>query len=122
MHEIRCNHRIAIDHAHRILDEYFRHAPADSHAGQWLRTILSRSNKTVFRTGSVPAENRIELVNDLHFDVSDLVFVGTCFEGPDKLLVAEESDYTEAIKAYLLQELGVSVLSVSDALVRAQDP
>ena len=70
----------------------------------------------------IPSRNRQELLNDLRFDRSDLVFVGVAAEGPDKLIVSEERDYSEQVKDYLTGELGVNVLSVRAALGRARDP
>jgi hypothetical protein len=52
----------------------------------------------------------------LGFDPSDLPFVAVCYHTPDKLLVAEGSDYHEAIKEYLKDEMGVQVLTISEAL------
>jgi len=50
-------------------------------------------------------------------------FVAVCYHTPDKLLVAEGSDYHEAIsdyheaiKEYLKDEMGVQVLTISEAL------
>jgi hypothetical protein len=122
LHALKANHRIALDFEQRILHEYLRNAPSDSHAGRWVITVARRSDRTMWRTGRLPARREAELINDLRFDRSDLVFVATSAEGPDKLLVSEESDYNAAIKNYLLRELGVTVLSIEDALARARDP
>jgi hypothetical protein len=116
LEEIRRGHLITVDHGRLVLNQYFNNTSGDTHAGQWLRLMLSRSNKVFWRTGKLTNRQELELIEGLGFDRSDLVFVALASEGPDKLLVAEESDYTSEVKRYLLDELGVSVLSIEEAL------
>lgn len=122
LQEIKARHRIAVDHGRRILQQYFKHAPGSSHAGQWLRVVLSKSDKTVWRSGNVPSQNRQDLLGGLRFDPSDLIFVGVAAEGPDRIIVSEESDYSDPVKAYLSSRMGVSVLSIEEALLKVKDP
>jgi len=122
LEEIKSRHRIGVDFEYRILREYFRYARADSHVGQWLRVIIGRSDKVVWRAGNVASERKNKLLNDLGFDRADLVFVGVAAEGPDKVIVSEESDYSEPVRDYLAREMQVRVLSVGEALERARDP
>lgn len=119
LEEIRQKHSITLDHAGLVLTQYKNNTPWNTHAGQWLNLVLSRSNKVTFRTGRLSNRHESELIEELHFDRSDLVFVALASEGPDKLLVAEESDYTPEIKEYLAAELGVSVLTIEEALEKA---
>ncbi len=116
LEEIKQGHQITLDHGRSVLAQYFNNTPANSHAGQWLKLILSRSNKIFWRTGRLSNRHEVELVEGLGFDTSDLIFVALASEGPDKLLVAEESDYTPEIKEYLADNLGVSVLTIEEAL------
>jgi predicted nucleic acid-binding protein len=61
----------------------------------------------------------------MKFDRSDLPFVAVAFKSKDKLLVSEDSDYTQKVCDYLQQQLQVKVLSLSQALGIArgtQDP
>jgi hypothetical protein len=120
LEEIRKAHRIAIDHERSVLAEYGRNTPANTHAGQWLKLMLSRSNKIYWRAGKLSNKHETGLVDGLGFDRSDLVFVALASEGPDKLLIAEESDYTPEVRAYLAKELGVSVLSIEEAVASAK--
>lgn len=90
--------------------------------GQWLRVILARADKVVYRPGEVPAKNRDNLLNDLRFDRADLIFVGVAAAGPDKLIVSEESDYSEVVMEYLAEEMQVTVLTVGEALKKCRDP
>jgi len=62
------------------------------------------------------------LVSILRFDRADLVFVGVASNGPDRLIVSEDSDYSPEVRTYLETNLGVLVLSVREALDRALDP
>ena len=120
LEEIKQRHTIALDHGRLVLGQYFDNTSGNTHAGQWLRLMLSRNNKLYWRTGRLSRHHESELVDGLRFDRSDLVFVALASEGPDKLLVAEESDYTPEIKEYLARELGVSVLTVEEALETAR--
>ena len=116
LEEIKQKHRIALDHGRQVLTQYFSNTPGNTHAGQWLKLILSRNDKLFFRTGKLSNRHELALIDRLHFDRSDLVFVALAAEGPDKVLVAEESDYTPEVKEYLAGELGVSVLTIEKAL------
>ena len=120
LEEIRKAHRITIDHGRSVLAEYARNTPANTHAGHWLQLMLSRSNKIYWRTGKLSNKHESELIDGLGFDRSDLVFVALASEGPNKLLVAEESDYTPEVKSYLAKKLGVSVLTIEEALATAE--
>jgi hypothetical protein len=50
-----------------------------------------------------------------------LPFVAVAFRSKDKLLVSEDSDYTQHVCGYLQQQLQVKVLSLSQALKLAED-
>jgi hypothetical protein len=66
-------------------------------------------------SGQLQGNHRLSLQR-LAFDPSDMPFVAVCYRTPDKLLVAEESDYTDAVKAYLSQSMGIQVLTIAQAL------
>jgi hypothetical protein len=119
LHELKVGHRIALDHSRNIQREYYRNLDRQSHAAQWLNAMLRRADKTMWRAGCLSQERKRRLIDDLNFDRSDLIFVGVSSEGPDKLLVSEESDYSPEIKAYLLEECGVRVLSIREAIAIA---
>lgn len=120
LEEIKQRHRIAIDHGGLVLVEYRNNAPWNTHAGQWLNLILSRSNNVFSRTGKLSRRHESDLLEGLHFDKSDLVFLALASEGPDKFLVAEESDYSAQVREYLAEELGVTVLTIEQALETAK--
>jgi hypothetical protein len=50
-----------------------------------------------------------------------LPFVAVAFRSKDKLLVSEDSDYTQHVCGYLQQQLRVKVLALSQALKLAED-
>ena len=122
LQEIKSNHKITVDHEHRILGEYYAHAPPNSHAGQWIRVTINKANKVFWRNGTVPARNERELLDNLSFDRADLPFVGVAASGPDKIIVSEDSDYSDLVTAYLSDEMGITVFSVGEALKKARDP
>jgi hypothetical protein len=115
LEEIKKKHVIAVDHGRRVQTEYFNNTLGRTHAGQWLSLMHSRSGKIYFRSGKLSNRHETELIEGMRFDRSDLVFVALASEGPDKFLVAEESDYSPEIKKHLAQELGVSVLTIEEA-------
>lgn len=65
--------------------------------------------------------NRLSLVvqtrlRALGFHQDDWAFVGVAASSLDKILIAEESDYSENIKDYLRTDLSVRVLRVKEAI------
>ncbi|MFA0759460.1 MAG: hypothetical protein NOOUEUKL_002139, partial [Candidatus Fervidibacter sp.] len=54
-------------------------------------------------------------------DRSDLPFVGVAHRSKDKLLVSEDSDYTQKVCDYLQQQLQVKVSPLSQAIKLAED-
>ena len=75
LEEIKQKHRIALDHGRQVLTQYFNNTPGNTHAGQWLKLILSRNDKLFFRTGKLSNRHESALIDGLHFDRSDLVLV-----------------------------------------------
>ncbi len=122
LHQIKARHRIAIDHDREIWRQYTKHVQANSHVGVWVRFMIGTSNKIFWRAGRVSSRHEDGLVSILRFDRADLVFVGVASNGPDRLIVSEDSDYSPEIRTYLETNLGVVVLSVREALDRALDP
>jgi len=116
LRQLKVGHRIALDHGRTILREYYQNLDRQSHAAQWLNAMLRRADKTTWRAGCLSHQRTQRLIDTLRFDRSDLIFVAVSSEGPDKLLVSEESDYTSEIKAYLLAECGIRVLSITEAI------
>ena len=57
----------------------------------------------------------------MKFDRSDLPFVAVASQSKDKLLVSEDSDYTQQVCDYLQQHLRVKILSLPHALKIAEN-
>lgn len=85
----------------------------------WLKRLRDRK-AIIFRSGKLPSIHKRTLLR-MKFDRSDLPFVGVAYRSKDKLLVSEDSDYTQQVCDYLQQQLQVKVLSLSQALKVAED-
>jgi hypothetical protein len=85
----------------------------------WLKRLHDRK-AIIFRSGKLPPIHQGALLR-MKFDRSDLPFVAVAFRSKDKLLVSEDSDYTQHVCGYLQQQLQVKVLSLSQALKLAED-
>jgi len=114
LHLIKASDRLAVDHGRAIVKQYMKHVPPKSHAGQWLKSMLSRADKVIFYPACLCARHRSAL-SALHFDPDDLVFVATASESVDKKLVSEDSDYSQTVMQYLEQNLGIHVLSIKES-------
>jgi hypothetical protein len=91
--------------------------------GEWVKRLRQRKAQ-VFHSGKLD-DRHVQALSTLEFDRSDLPFVAVAFQSKDKLLVSEDSDYTQKVCDYLQQQLQVKVLSLSQALEIArgtQDP
>ena len=85
----------------------------------WLKRLRDRK-AIIFRSGKLPPIHQGALLR-MKFDRSDLPFVAVAFQSKDKLLVSEDSDYTQQVCDYLQQQLQVKVLALSQALKLAED-
>lgn len=121
---ILARHSLAFDDRGHIEDEYLRcmrrtEREVGTRAGsrfikQWFDKLAERK-KRYFYSGQLQARHRRALER-LRFDSSDMPFVAVCYRTPDKLLVSEDSDYNEAVKEYLNEEMGIQVLTIAEAL------
>lgn len=118
--EVLMRHAVALDHEGEIRREYQNHIRPGTPASQWWQRLWAQGGKVAFYSGRVPNAHRRQLINELHFDQSDLKFVGVAYNTPDRLLVAEESDYTAEVKAYLSSSMGIITFDRADALQRAR--
>ena len=111
-------HYIAVDYEHRILDEYQRmFTQSTLKSAQKMFLHLQHHNRIQFYPGEVYQAVQDELLA-IGFDDADLPFVGTAARSTDKLLIAEESDYSSPVKALLDQGLGIKVLAMREASSR----
>ena len=119
------HHRVVFDHERHIEQEYQRclKQTRNRYLEEWFKRLIARQAR-VFYSGRLPSRHERALLR-MKFDRSDLPFVAVAFQSKDKLLVSEDSDYTQKVCDYLQQQLQVKVLSLSQALEIArgtQDP
>lgn len=121
LREILEHHSIALDAEGHIWREYQRNIAPKSHVEKWWALMVSRG-RTVRCSGKLDRRPEEHLLESLKFHNDDLPFVGVACKTKSRLLVAEESDYTDQVAQYLKLELGVQVLGIRDALNIVRDP
>ena len=106
------DHTLAVDHAHRILNEYRRRIDPNG----WVAKFLAEfeMQRQVYTISGRLTNRMTNQLRALAFDPDDYVFVAVAHNAPDSRLVAEESDYTTDVVSYLSGE-GVSVLDCIEA-------
>jgi len=119
------HHKVVFDHERHIEQEYQRclKRTRNRYLEEWFKRLIARQAR-VFYSGRLPNRHERALLR-MNFDRSDLPFVGVAHRSKDKLLVSEDSDYTQQVCDYLQQQLQVKVLSLPRALEIAeniQDP
>ena len=119
--ELLQRHSIALDAEEHIWGEYQRNFPPQSYIRRWW-TAMVRKGKVVTRCGKLDYRPEKHLLEKLRFHDDDLPFVAVASKGKDRLLVAQESDYTEGVVQYLSYELHVKVVGITEALNIARDP
>jgi predicted nucleic acid-binding protein len=115
------HHRVVFDYERHIEQEYQRclKRTRNRYLEEWFKRLIARQAR-VFYSGGLPSRHKQALLR-MKFDRSDLPFVAVAFRSKDKLLVSEDSDYTQHVCGYLQQQLRVKVLSLSQALKLAED-
>jgi hypothetical protein len=118
------NAELVLDQQGKILEQYDRCiARTERDRGalavwlrQWLQRVKNRGSIHYY-DGNLAERHRRKLrAAPLSFDPSDLVFVAVAHRSADKLIVSEDSDYTDAVKEYLRQRMdGIRVLSILEA-------
>jgi len=121
---VRTRHFVAFDYEGHIRSEYEsckrrtsrqqREYPGSTIIEKWLAELIRR--KAIFNNSGLLQERHRQHLEQLKFDPSDMPFVAVCYRTPDKLLVAEESDYNETVTKYLRDQMGIQVLTISQAL------
>ena len=119
------HHKVVFDHERHIEQEYQRclKRTRNRYLEEWFKRLIARQAR-VFYSGRLPNRHERALLR-MNFDRSDLPFVGVAHRSKDKLLISEDSDYTQQVCDYLQQQLQVKVLSLPRALEIAeniQDP
>ncbi len=120
--EISRRHRLALDTERSIDAEYLRNIKPRTIVARWWTDIQRRTGRTVRYSSTPHKRDSSHLLNRLHFDSSDLKFVAVASKTSSRLLVAEESDYTEEVKNYLLLAMKTRVLTLAEARNLARNP
>jgi len=121
---LRQRHRVTFDHEGHIQAQYWRcikktrGKPGNELLRKWLGEAVAKLGQRL--SGQLETRHQKALSN-LRFHADDWPFVAVCSKSASKRLVAEESDYTQEIRAYLRSEMAVHVLSIQ-AAVDTRDP
>jgi hypothetical protein len=115
------HHKVVFDHERHIEQEYQRclKRTRNRYLEEWFKRLIARRAR-VFYSSKLPNGHRKTLLR-MGFDRADLPFVGAAFRSKDKLLVSQDSDYTEQVCDYLQQHLRVKILSLPHALEIAEN-
>ncbi len=109
-------HCVVFDHEGHIEDEYRRcfQRTRNPYLVQWFNRLVRGGGRTVHYSGKLSRRHEQALLR-MNFDRSDFPFVAVASRSKDKLLVSEDSDYTDIVCDYLSRELQVQVLKVNQA-------
>lgn len=80
---------------------------------KWFTTIVSRC--FIKYCGNLDIKHK-KALKEIKFHNKDLPFVAVCKQTKDKNLVSKDSHYSSEVKEYLLEKMGINVLSIQDSL------
>ena len=109
------NGTICLDIESKIKEEYGKHIRPRTFVDRWWARMVRERGQICFFSNSLHEKHRRHLLHKLHFDQSDIKFVGVASKTKDRLLVSGDSDYNGDICDYLSQELGIQVLCPGEA-------
>jgi len=109
------NHRIVVDYTHQVLGQYYGNLSPTGWVIKILKQLATRGQIN-YVSGNVP-RNLSEGLDSLRFDIDDYVFVGVTSRSADRVLVAEESDYSPDVVRFL-SDHGISVINCSAARIK----
>lgn len=114
-------HKVAFDQEGNIEKEYRdcfdstqrKRKPGSDLIKKWFKGVVAKKAR-IFFSGKLSEKHKEELLS-LAFDDDDFPFVAVCAQTGSKLLVTEDADYSKPVKDYLSREMGVRVLSITEA-------
>lgn len=108
--------KVVLDYEGHIVTEYKKclFKTNNELLQRWFIQIVSKSALWFSSKGLI--EHKQYLENKLDFHKDDWPFVAVCSKSKSKMLVSEESDYTNKVKEYLCNKMKVSVLSIKESL------
>jgi ABC-type antimicrobial peptide transport system ATPase subunit len=101
---------ICLDTENKIMEEYYKYIKPRTFVSRWWDRMVRDKGQIVFFSNSLPGKHRGHLLHKLHFDSSDIKFIGVASKTKDRLLVSGDSDYSADICDYLSRELSIKVL------------
>ena len=110
------NGKIYIDAEGEIQKEYYNYIPSNIFVSKWWGKMIRNAGKIGMFSNKLNATNKIWLLDKLHFDNSDIKFVGVASKTRDKLLVSGDSDYNKDVCEYLYRALEIRVMRPEEAL------
>jgi ABC-type antimicrobial peptide transport system ATPase subunit len=106
---------ICLDTENKIMEEYYKYIKPRTFVSRWWDRMVRDKGQISLFSNSLPGKHRGHLLHKLHFDESDIKFVGVARRTKDNLLVSEDSDYNSAVRDYLKETLGIQVLCPREA-------
>ena len=107
--------QLAIDEQGTIQAEYDLKIGSDRFGKIWLKQMATNARIAKYKKKPVPKGVRVELLDKLHFDPSDIKFVETTSVTPTKRLVAEDDDYSPQVKKLLKKKNVANLYDVESA-------
>ena len=111
---------LALDKDGQVRAEYERKMSEQSAGRQWLTVLAKNDRIRMHDLIKLPTKVRVEL-EKAHFDPDDRRFVRLAMATESKCLVAEESDYSAAVRKVLRKHAGVHVHSAESACALIAD-
>lgn len=108
--------KLCLDSEEEIETEYSGHIKPRTFLFQWWSKIIGEAGHTSRWSNKLPSKHQNKLLNKLSFHDDDIKFVGVASRSTDKIVVTGDSDYTNTVRTYLKNELGITVTNPTSAL------
>jgi hypothetical protein len=105
---------LALDKGGQIRSEYERKMGTESVGRKWLANLAVHDRIRMHDLASLPKKAKVEL-DKAHFHQTDRKFVRLAMATESKCLVAEESDYSNAVVKVLQKHAGLFIHSAESA-------
>jgi hypothetical protein len=107
---------LVLDDEELILEEYHRKLPPASFGRQWLANLFRSSDSKIEQVRRKHLDRGTQTaLQEAHFDNADVKFVRASAASRDRVLVAEESDYSRKVCKILRKRLRVGVVQCEQA-------
>ena len=100
---------VAIALEKTIIQEYSNKMRAERFGQHWLR-MMATTGRTVLRGKTkLPRGILRELLDKIHFDPNDIMFLEVALSTDTKVLVAEEDDFSVPVRKLMSKKMGLSI-------------